>query len=365
MSGAGVYFAFPDGAFDYDCIRCGGKCCRGMGIGSDVKRELPRLLRLYPDLAPFASPSVTARRIGDVHNYRPRCWFLDDDLLCRVEKGHGRGAKPAVCKLFPFGHVRWFGSRLVVLPQFDCPMTVTEPGRCASLSDHESLAALLAEYDFTGPQGASRIGPPEVEPVLLETEAALTRLCGAHLAAGEEGWPWAAMLASPASMSVGDAEALIAAHEQWWQALLAPAHLRELTLAERRLLVAMAPGLRMHRYLQWGPVHGAIALAALCFYLRVVTVEPVDAPTVWHLLEGAGAALQVLAKGGTVPQVARPELLVQAAASEGPLAAVAAGLLQGGQDLRTVVEPIVTAEVPERVPLLQTAGELLAMTTLS
>ena len=115
----------------------------------------------------------------------------------------------------------------------------------------------------------------------------------------------------------------------------------------------------------WGPVHGAIALAALCFYLRAVTVEPVDAPTVWHLLEGAGAALQVLAKGGTVPQVARPELLVQAAASEGPLAAVAAGLLQGGQDLRTVVEPIVTAEVPERVPLLQTAGELLAMTTLS
>ena len=119
MSGAAVHFAFPDGVFDYDCIRCGGKCCRGMGIGSDVSRELPRLLRLYPDLGPFASPSVATRRIGDVHNYRPRCWFLDDDLLCRVEKDHGREVKPAVCKLFPFGHVRWFGDRLVGLPQFD------------------------------------------------------------------------------------------------------------------------------------------------------------------------------------------------------------------------------------------------------
>jgi hypothetical protein len=252
----------------------------------------------------------------------------------------------------------------VVLPQFDCPMTVVPSGGHASLSDHGDLSALLKGYDFTGPEGASRIGPEHVDPVLLETEEALTRLCGAHLSEDEAAWPWGPMLAHPASMSVQDAEALIDAHRQWWWSLFCPPALRELTVLERRLLVAMAPGLRLHRYLQWGPVHGALALAALCFYIRLVTVAPVDAPTVWHLLEEAGPVIQVMAKGGTVPEVMRPELLARAASTEGPLAAVAANVLQGRQDLRTALEPVTSVEVSQRVALLSTAGELLSLTTV-
>src|SRR5690606_4255242 len=47
-------------------------------------------------------------------NPRDRCWFLSDDGWCRIERDHGRSAKPASCRLFPFNRVFRLGDTTIV-----------------------------------------------------------------------------------------------------------------------------------------------------------------------------------------------------------------------------------------------------------
>ena len=121
-----TFFTFPDGAFSYDCRGCGA-CCKGLGIGFDAQRgELDRLLGLYPGLGAFA------RQRGGVWtaiNPRGACWFLGDEGLCRVEVAHGREAKPAACRLFPFNRVFLVGDiRVVDFNSVICPLSAPEQG---------------------------------------------------------------------------------------------------------------------------------------------------------------------------------------------------------------------------------------------
>ncbi|WP_428264432.1 YkgJ family cysteine cluster protein [Haliangium sp.] len=111
MDPSRVYFTWPDGRFAYDCHGCGA-CCRGLGIGLDARAgQAERLLTLYPGLTPF----LRARgATWTAFNPRGRCWFLDDDGLCRVEREHGRDTKPASCRLFPFNRVFRLGSWTIV-----------------------------------------------------------------------------------------------------------------------------------------------------------------------------------------------------------------------------------------------------------
>jgi hypothetical protein len=68
-----TYFTWPDGRFRYECRGCGA-CCKGHGIGIDVKAgQLVQLVAKRPELAAFV------RRRGDAitaFNPRDRCWFL-------------------------------------------------------------------------------------------------------------------------------------------------------------------------------------------------------------------------------------------------------------------------------------------------
>src|SRR5678815_486610 len=108
---AHAFFTFPDRVFAYECRGCAA-CCKGHGIGLDATGgEVAHLTAAYPQVIAFL------RRRGDAttaFNPRDRCWFLDDDQLCRVEREHGRARKPASCRLFPFNRIYRIGSWAVV-----------------------------------------------------------------------------------------------------------------------------------------------------------------------------------------------------------------------------------------------------------
>ncbi len=121
-----VYFTWPDRRLRYECRGCGA-CCKGHGIGLDVAGgQLVQLVSRRSELTPFLrwrGDAVTA------FNPRDRCWFLEQDGLCRVEVEDGRAAKPASCRLFPFNRVFRIGAYTVVdYNSVTCPLTVGDDG---------------------------------------------------------------------------------------------------------------------------------------------------------------------------------------------------------------------------------------------
>lgn len=116
-----LYFTWPDRGLAYDCRGCGA-CCKGLGIGVDASGgQLRELLHRYPPLIPFVRKRGSA---WTIFNPRGRCWFLDDAGLCAVERDHGREAKPASCRLFPFNRVFVLGRHTIVdYNSVVCPLT--------------------------------------------------------------------------------------------------------------------------------------------------------------------------------------------------------------------------------------------------
>jgi Fe-S-cluster containining protein len=134
---AGLYFTWPDRRFRYECRGCGA-CCKGHGIGVDVAGgQLVQLVARRPELVAFL------RRRGEAitaFNPRDRCWFLEDDGLCRIETEDGRAAKPASCRLFPFNRVFQLGAYTVVdFNSVICPLEVADDGVA-----HTDIAAEIA-----------------------------------------------------------------------------------------------------------------------------------------------------------------------------------------------------------------------------
>jgi Fe-S-cluster containining protein len=139
-----VFFTWPDRRFKYECRGCGA-CCKGHGIGIDVQGgQLVQLLARRPALTAFL------RRRGDAitaFNPRDRCWFLEDDGLCRIEAEDGRAAKPASCRLFPFNRVFQLGSYTVVdYNSVICPLHVVDDG---GITHAEVIAEIESVQDAT------------------------------------------------------------------------------------------------------------------------------------------------------------------------------------------------------------------------
>jgi hypothetical protein len=115
-----LYFTFADGALGYDCVRCGAKCCHGLGFGVG-RNELVPLLKKRPHLAPFLQPAGTHAVALDLTD--EGCWFLQDDGRCGIEVDEGRAQKPSVCKLFPFTRIYKIGAVTAVEPHLlMCPL---------------------------------------------------------------------------------------------------------------------------------------------------------------------------------------------------------------------------------------------------
>lgn len=138
-----LYFAFPDGALDYDCVECGAKCCRGHDYSLRAGDELLIQLQRRPNLRVFVESAVTARpNTYVVRNFSPACFFLDGDGRCNVHRIHGPESKPETCRLFPFNQFLRVGPGLVIMPHAGlCPLRVVQAGA----SSHRSSHALLAK----------------------------------------------------------------------------------------------------------------------------------------------------------------------------------------------------------------------------
>ena len=158
-----TYFTWPDRRFRYECRGC-GNCCKGHGIGLDVAAgQLVQLVKKRPELAAFA------RKRGDattIFNPRNRCWFFEDDGLCRIEVEDGRAAKPASCRLFPFNRIYRSGEQTVVdYNSVLCPLEVVADGGITH-------AEVLAEIGTTKDPGLA--GTVAAEPDLIDGERAIT-----------------------------------------------------------------------------------------------------------------------------------------------------------------------------------------------
>lgn len=178
-----VYFTWPDRGLGYECRGCGA-CCKGHGIGLDAAGgQVEQLLTLYPRAAAFA------RRRGPawtLFNPRDRCWFLDDGGLCRVEIDHGRAAKPAACRLFPFNRVFRLGEALIV--DFNSVICPVRP----AAGDGETHAAVLAEIEEVMDPAIVGTTLPVDDDQLVEREQRIASTCFAAAGQGD----WAAALAS-------------------------------------------------------------------------------------------------------------------------------------------------------------------------
>ncbi|MBL9014577.1 MAG: YkgJ family cysteine cluster protein [Myxococcales bacterium] len=198
-----LYFTWPDRRFRYECRGCGA-CCKGHGIGLDVAGgQLVQLVARRPEIAAFL------RRRGDAitaFNPRDRCWFLEDDGLCRVEVEDGRAAKPASCRLFPFNRVFRIGSYTVVdYNSVICPLV-------AVADDGVSHAEVAAEIEsITDPTIVGTKLPaqqPEAEgKAFVEGERAIA--ASVFAAPGDLAAAWAAQ-ADAAALDAERAAAIAA-----------------------------------------------------------------------------------------------------------------------------------------------------------
>ncbi len=145
-----LFFAFPDGVYHYVCAECTALCCRGQGFGGSLEREMKTLLQIYPALG-----SVSTSRVADQVNITTptgRCFFLDADNLCRIEKEHGKATKPGVCVLFPFNVFTRIGAAVAVSPHFLCPLRLqVPPWSGAAEGTHADLEAAIRDSRMLDP----------------------------------------------------------------------------------------------------------------------------------------------------------------------------------------------------------------------
>jgi len=141
-----LYFAFPDAVYTNVCSECDALCCRIGDFGGSERREMGKLLTLYPAL----QNSVSARYGDFVAIFSPgSCVFLDGDNLCRIQKEHGNALKPTVCQMFPFNTLNRIGNTVVVSPHFRCPLRLQLPAKPGAVEGtHNVLAGKLRVLNF-------------------------------------------------------------------------------------------------------------------------------------------------------------------------------------------------------------------------
>lgn len=286
-----LYFAFPDGVFHYVCAECTALCCRGHGFAGSLGREMGRLLTLHPELA-----SAVVERRGEIVRVATAtsgCHFLDGDDLCRIEKEHGRAAKPGVCMLFPFNSFSLIGRTVVVSPHFLCPLRLQIPARPGEVEGtHARLeplvreSALASEAHLKLSMTSARLHPSEGVRSVLAREVAFRDRCGAAIGAGSFAACLRDAAADPERLDRNTARAAT---------LLGLSDPSGPAARDRTddVLLAMAPALRLH-FLRL-PAEGillALALAELAVR-RVHALRPAT-PTPQDVRDIVGSVLPAL-----------------------------------------------------------------------
>jgi lysine-N-methylase len=167
----------PPPGLRFTCTRC-GDCCRGwnvmLGPGEEEALRAREWEGREPDLVAASTVVTTALPGGGRARRLARhddgaCVSLGTDSLCRLHRHFGAGAKPLMCRLYPFAFVP-VGGRLGVDASFACRSIAQGSG--APLAEQAAeWTALLAE---TGApvEGRHRLdrARPLAGPVLWELE---------------------------------------------------------------------------------------------------------------------------------------------------------------------------------------------------
>jgi Fe-S-cluster containining protein len=178
-----VYFTFASGRFDYDCVSCQAKCCRGFGYQLNLGQELHEQLRARPAVRFFLHARDAIQHGYQVHNCPPACFFLDQENRCAIQTAHGHGAKPETCRLFPFNYLRRAGAYLIVTPHLSlCPLRTLAPSARSAHSDHGALFEAMTAY---GIAAQVPVVTPIVQnvPALIALERRILEYSEEHLAA--------------------------------------------------------------------------------------------------------------------------------------------------------------------------------------
>jgi hypothetical protein len=199
-----VYFAFGSGRFEYDCVSCDAKCCRGFGYHLHVGHELQEQLRASPTLRFFLSRRDAEQHGYQVRNCPPSCFFLDQRNHCGIQVAHGHSAKPETCRLFPFNYLRRVGAYLIVAPHMTlCPLQTLEPSAHSERSGHEPLFQAMSAFGIAAQVPIVTASADDV-PALIARERRIVDYSEEQLAARS----YLAFAAQQLAATVDDSEPL-------------------------------------------------------------------------------------------------------------------------------------------------------------
>jgi hypothetical protein len=177
-----LFFAFPDGVYDYKCAECTALCCKGHGFGGSLEREMRPLFVRYPQIE-----SMAYSRHGDQITFATTasgCVMLDTDNFCRIEKELGKSAKPNICNLFPFNLFSKIGKTIVVMPHFLCPLRAVVPARPGEVQGTHTLlengirSSRILNRDYVKNEiAAARLHPSVTEAAVIDREKSFRNLC--------------------------------------------------------------------------------------------------------------------------------------------------------------------------------------------
>ena len=246
-----VFYAFGDGRFAYDCIRCGAGCCRGGGFGVTPEQE-EQLLRINPRMSRFRVPSTGSTGLSSYVNFATGCWFLKDGR-CSVHVELDSQAQPASCRLFPFGLLRRWGDALVVLPQFDCPLVPLRRAEC-ELSGHNHLDVEIRRVlDIARVPSLGRDDAAARDGLRIEgsIRALFERVPETHTGPLTSYWAEMAWLErGPPSPALREgffalSEGVLETHRRFWEELLQCPRYPESSSSSAPVLASMVSGLRL------------------------------------------------------------------------------------------------------------------------
>lgn len=109
----------------YACRDCPARCCRG-SWQIPIPPEVAYVALQDPELQKRLvgrAPGIIARgSLPMIEKDRQlQCVFLDEDLLCGLQKRHGHESLPPACQAFPFGFLKNEESQSVTLLSQYCP----------------------------------------------------------------------------------------------------------------------------------------------------------------------------------------------------------------------------------------------------
>lgn len=379
-----VYFAFADGAFGYDCVACGSKCCRGHGFYGSIENELaPFLGRRSLPLFMHSQGSEGAKR-ARIANLPPECFFLDADGGCEIHRTNGFAAKPETCRLFPFNRIRLVGRHLIVSPHSDlCPLRVMPPREPGTQSSHETLLDALCMRGIVAPLPSPPFDGGELESV-LSRERLVRAESGSQLGESDFRSFLMSLLRLGEDPSNGDGKSLesFESTDELIGSLLGTS-LEGLRSddALASVLIACTPYVRTELLFplvgadtnvqqSWDPVrlpHACLALGHIAVAAREAGMVRITFQSIARILVDFKSLIELLAHADVVAEWKRDAPIdfagVRSPFERRALLAVAKGLLPGRKRSSPVLGAIVRAALPDaetdRAAALRTIADRL------